>query len=126
MLLLDLSIAFDTIDHNIILSRLQSHLGVCDVVLQWFRSYLSERKHCVLINGLNSKGMPLAILYWAQFSSLYIYIYIYICIRCPFVRSSTGLDYNIICTPMTATFILHSALQMVAIVWPIWRLSFVI
>ena len=59
LLLLDLSAAFDTIDHNILLSRLQSHLGVCDVALQWFKSYLSERKQSVLINGVNSKSMPL-------------------------------------------------------------------
>ena len=59
LLLLDLSAAFDTIDHNILLSRLQAHLGVCDVALQGFRSYLSERKQSVLINGVYSKSMPL-------------------------------------------------------------------
>ena len=59
LLLLDLSAAFETIDHNILLSRLHSHLGVCDVAVQWFRSNLSERKQSVLINGVNSKSMPL-------------------------------------------------------------------
>ena len=59
LLLLDLNAGFDTIDHKILLSRLQSHLGVCDVALQWFRSYLSERKQSVLINRVNSKSMPL-------------------------------------------------------------------
>ena len=59
LLLLDLSAAFNTIDQNI-LPRLQSHLCVCEVALQWFRSYVSERKQSVLINGVNSKSMPLA------------------------------------------------------------------
>ena len=57
-------------------------------------------------------------LYWAQFSSPYI--------CCPLVRSSADMDYNIICMPMTASFLLHSAVPMVLIVWPIRRLSFVI
>ena len=125
LLLLDLSAAFDTIDHNILLSRLQFHLGVCDVAVQWFRSYLSERKQSVLINGVNSKSMPLICgvsplkgLYWAQFLSLY---------TCrPLVRSLADMKNNIICMPMTASFILHSALPMLLIVWLIWRISCVI
>ena len=40
-----LSAAFDTINHTILLTRLQHTFGISDTALSWFTSYLSDRKH---------------------------------------------------------------------------------
>ena len=45
--LLDFSSAFDTIDHPILVHRLQTDLGFTDAVIQCFSSYLTDRTHYV-------------------------------------------------------------------------------
>ena len=47
MVLLDMSKAFDTIRHDILLSKLQS-LYFSQDALDWFQSYLSHRQQCVM------------------------------------------------------------------------------
>ena len=54
LLLLDLSAAFDTIDHNILIKRLQNHYGIKDIALNWFKSYLNKRTFSINVNDVSS------------------------------------------------------------------------
>ena len=57
--LLDLSSAFDTIDHTILLKRLQLSFGIEGRVLDWFESYVSNRFQSVIVDGLLSEASSL-------------------------------------------------------------------
>ena len=59
LLLLDLSAAFDTIDHQIFLSCLETAFGIHSIAVQWFRSYLLDRNQCVVVNNSASSSSPL-------------------------------------------------------------------
>ena len=59
LVLLDLSAAFDTIDHRILLDRLRSYVGVEGSAYEWLKSYVSGRSQKVLINNSVSKSLPL-------------------------------------------------------------------
>ena len=59
LVLLDLSAAFDTIDHDILIERLVNLYGLSGQALAWIRSYLENRKFTVKVNGENSELMDL-------------------------------------------------------------------
>ena len=59
LVLLDLSAAFDTIDHEKLLHRLETRFGINGTALDWFGSYLSNRSQAVRINNSSSEKMYL-------------------------------------------------------------------
>src|SRR6218665_203055 len=58
--LLDISAAFDTIDHDILLQRLSSWFGVYGTAPLWFQSYLSTRSFSVKECSHSSQPLPLS------------------------------------------------------------------
>lgn len=59
LVLLDLSAAFDTIDHQILIERLEKTHGITGTALQWFKSYLCDRTQSVIINDTESASKKL-------------------------------------------------------------------
>ena len=54
LVLLDLSAAFDTVNHSILLQRLSDQIGIKGKALQWVTSYLKNRKQFIVIDGKRS------------------------------------------------------------------------
>ena len=59
LLMLDLSAAFDTIDHDLLIHRLETLIGVKGKALEWFKSYLSARTQSVCISSHSSSAVGL-------------------------------------------------------------------
>ena len=59
LVLLDLSAAFDTVDHDILLARLKLSIGINGIALNWFKSYLNNRSQRVSLNGCTSDSFRL-------------------------------------------------------------------
>jgi hypothetical protein len=59
LVMLDLSAAFDTIDHLILIKRMQNDFGITDKSKNWLQSYFNGRTQFVKINQETSKVIPL-------------------------------------------------------------------
>ena len=60
VLLIDLSSAFDTVQHDILLKILRNSLYIRGTALAWFESFLSGRSQAVLINDIISDWIPVS------------------------------------------------------------------
>ena len=59
LVLLDLSSAFDTIDHCILIDRLEKRLGLSGQVISWLESYLSSRQQVISVYAIFSLPQPM-------------------------------------------------------------------
>ena len=75
--LLDLSAAFDTVDHELLLQRLERQFGLCGTVLQWVRSYLSGRTFRVVYSDVMSfiVYVPCSVLQGSVLGPLFFILY---------------------------------------------------
>ena len=55
-----MSAAFDTIDHDVLVTRLVQRFGVTGCAIAWIKSYLADRSQAMNINGGVSNDTPLA------------------------------------------------------------------
>ena len=60
VVLLDLTAAFDTVEHEILIAHLEQWVGISGTALQWFRSYLSHQTFCVSLDNSVSSTAPLS------------------------------------------------------------------
>ena len=93
LLLLDLSAAFDTVNHSLLLSRLKNSLGIMGTVLQWFHSYLSGGSQFVEINDTKSSVRDLTVGV-PQGSVLGPILYLLYTTPLAEIIRSHGLDYH--------------------------------
>ena len=74
---LDLSATFDTIDHHILLSRLQASFGASGSVIGWISSYLTGRVQRVVVGLSQSENTSLSEFLMVQYSAHSFFQYLH-------------------------------------------------
>ena len=75
---IDLSAAFDLVDHDVLVKGLDNYFGFSATVLDWFKSFLSDRSQCVILGNARSKssfvlqGVPQGSVLGARLDTLYV------------------------------------------------------
>ena len=93
-LTLDLSSAFDALDHKILLERIKVHFGIDGKALAWLKSYLDCRTFSVQIKG--QKGKILALLFGVpQGSVLGPLLFIMYCKEIESIAKKYGLSIHL-------------------------------
>ena len=110
LLLLDLSAAFDTVDHGILLKRLTDEYGIKGTAHDWFRSYLTSRSQSVAIKDSRSDRKQLGFSVpqgsvLGRLITLTCYPKSFVCIRSHFLTSFVNMDSSITVMPMTVSYI---------------------
>ncbi|XP_072041350.1 uncharacterized protein [Amphiura filiformis] len=59
LVLLDLSSAFDTVEHSVLVRRMANEIGLSGTALTWYKSYFAERSSKVCINGTFSDSQDM-------------------------------------------------------------------
>ena len=59
VMLLDLSAAFDTVDHDVLLRILKNEIGVRGIALAWFTSFLKGRSQCIRLGKVTSETVTI-------------------------------------------------------------------
>ena len=104
-----LSAVLDTIDHTILLDRLNGYYGISELALGWFKSYPLERTHSVKVGCTLSH--PVALQYGVPQGSILgpILFSFYTNPISSIIQSHSSI---IISTPMTSSYTFHSLQQI--------------
>ena len=101
LVLLDLSAAFDTVDHQILLDRLKYMFGFTGLVFNWIASYLSSRSQKVVVDHAKSPSTPLSfrVPQGSILGPILFTLY-----QPPLGKSAINMALHIICMPMISSY----------------------